>query len=142
MGRYDSTTTVLTPFSPSVDSLWHSQAERSQATRSPALRRLSSQFFQSMPDITTISSYTALAWRLWTDTLSSLLGEDNISTLHAHRAYLIGHPSPPTSLTTSLLQRYSDLAHKASLTLGASHKSTLGNRLPQLPDRRPPPTPS
>jgi len=81
--------------------------------------------FESTPNITAISSYTTLAWRLWTDTLSSLLGEDSISTLHTHRAYLIIHPSPPPSLTASLLQKYSSLALKASSTLGESHTSTL-----------------
>ncbi|KAK4443357.1 Clr5 domain-containing protein [Podospora aff. communis PSN243] len=91
---------------------------------SPAAESLVA-FFQSTPSNASISDYTTLAWRLWTDTLTSLVGEGSILTLHAHRAYLIIHPSPPTTIAASVLQKYTSLAQKASSTLGNSHTSTL-----------------
>ncbi|KAK3364622.1 Clr5 domain-containing protein [Lasiosphaeria hispida] len=72
-----------------------------------------------------ISAYTTVAWRLWSDTMVALLGPDNISTLHTHRAYLLIQPEPDPTLVCRVLRDYDRLVDRAGATLGADNTTAL-----------------
>ncbi|KAK0725929.1 Clr5 domain-containing protein [Lasiosphaeris hirsuta] len=72
-----------------------------------------------------ISAYTTAAWRLWSDTIVALLGPDNISTLHTHRAYLLIQPEPDPTLVCCVLRDYDRLVDAAAAALGADNTAAL-----------------
>ncbi|KAK3337642.1 Clr5 domain-containing protein [Cercophora scortea] len=72
-----------------------------------------------------IEAYTAAAWRLWTDTMSRLLGPDNISTIHTTRTYLLIQPHPDAILARRVIADYNRLVCHATSALGAESTTTL-----------------
>ncbi len=72
-----------------------------------------------------VTAYTTVAWRLWTDIMVSLLGPDNISTLHTHRAYLVIQAAPDPALVLRVAQDYDRLVEKAVAELGSDNTTSL-----------------
>ncbi|KAK1757976.1 Clr5 domain-containing protein [Echria macrotheca] len=73
-----------------------------------------------------MAEYTSAVWRLWSDTLASLLGSRrNISLLHTHRAYLIIQPTPDPALVRHMADEYNQLVADASASLGPDTTTAL-----------------
>ncbi|KAK3372697.1 hypothetical protein B0H63DRAFT_564071 [Podospora didyma] len=79
-----------------------------------------------LPRFEHIQSYTTAVWQMWSDTIIALLGHENISTLHTHRAYLLIQPVPDAVLARRLIADYEHLVAKARHSLGADSTTALG----------------